>query len=500
MFKTITTAAVLAAWCFVAQAADETVTGRYVNVSIPGNGKTLSLAEVQVYSDGKNVAQGQKTVQTNIGSGGDSSRGVDGRTNGDWGSGTITHTAEGTKDPAREVDLGKDIEIEKIVIWNRDGFEYRLYGCRVTVLDKKRKAVWGVDIAKPGSGATELPISEYPDCKWSGDKIAKITQRSGGGGGSKTDIASNTRESLRLAINDLIASFGASYPNGKDYLARLDALDEADTDGLEALRREALLANPLLDFDKLLLVRRKGNIGLPANWQGNSSVGKTGYDNEIAVLEGLDDGELKTLYKPDGTQFVGDVDLHFDADKMLFSSIAPNDSWAVYEINADGTGLRQVSPDMGQDIDNYDAIYLPSGKIIFDSTAGYTGVPCVGGNDFVGNLHVMDADGSNIRRLCFEQDNDWYPVMMNNGRVMFLRWEYTDSAHYFARVTMHMNPDGTDQRGYYGSNSYWPNSLFYARPVPGSVTKFVGIVSGHHGVRRAGPLVLFDVSKGRHEV
>ena len=62
-----------------------------------------------------------------------------------------------------------------------------------------------------------------------------------------------------------------------------------------------------------------------------------------------------------------------------------------------------------------------------------------------------------------------------------------------------MNPDGTDQKSYYGSNSYWPNSLFYARPIPGSVTKFVGIVSGHHGTKRSGPLVLFDISKGRYE-
>jgi len=500
MFKTLTTAVLLAAWCSAAQAAAETVTGRYVNVSIPGSGNTLSLAEVQVYSGDKNVAQGQKTTQTNTASGGDSSRGVDGRTNGDWGGGSITHTAEGIKDPAWEVDLGGDVAIKKIVIWNRDGFESRLYGCRVTVLNEKRKAVWGVDIAKPGTGATELPVKDYPDCKWSGQKIAKIVQRASGGGGGSTNTPSNTRESLRLAIDDLIASFGASYPNGKDYLARLDALTETDTDGLETLRREALLANPLLDFDKVLLVRRKGSNGMPANWQGNSSVGKTGYDNEIAVLEGLDDGQLKTVYKPEGGNFVGDVDLHFDAEKMLFSSIEANGSWAIFEVKADGTGLRQVSPDMGKDIDNYDPIYLPSGKIIFDSTAGYTGVPCVGGADFVGNLHIMDDDGANIRRLCFEQDNDWYPVMMNNGRVMFLRWEYTDSAHYFARVLMHMNPDGSDQRAYYGSNSYWPNSLFYARPVPGSVTKFVGIVSGHHGVARAGPLVLFDVSKGRQEV
>jgi formylglycine-generating enzyme required for sulfatase activity len=62
-----------------------------------------------------------------------------------------------------------------------------------------------------------------------------------------------------------------------------------------------------------------------------------------------------------------------------------------------------------------------------------------------------------------------------------------------------MNPDGTDQRAYYGSNSYWPNSIFGARPVPLQPTKFVGIVNGHHGSHREGELVLFDVALGRHE-
>ncbi|MBW2205198.1 MAG: formylglycine-generating enzyme family protein, partial [Deltaproteobacteria bacterium] len=63
----------------------------------------------------------------------------------------------------------------------------------------------------------------------------------------------------------------------------------------------------------------------------------------------------------------------------------------------------------------------------------------------------------------------------------------------------HMNPDGTEQMAYYGSNSYWPNSLFFARPIPDSPTRFVGIVGGHHDVPRMGELVLFDVAQGRHE-
>ena len=77
--------------------------------------------------------------------------------------------------------------------------------------------------------------------------------------------------------------------------------------------------------------------------------------------------------------FVGDFDLHWDADKMLLSSQLPNKRYEVFEIKSDGTGLRQVSKTI-DGVDNYDACYLPSGKIIYDSTSILQGVPCVGGS------------------------------------------------------------------------------------------------------------------------
>jgi len=517
MFRRVIPAVVWGVCCIASHAAAATVNGRYVHVTIPGSGKTLSLAEVHVFSGGKNIALKKKTVQSATAHNGVSGRAVDGNTSGNWSNGSITHTPEMAKDPAWEVDLGKPAAIYKVVIWNRDGLESRLYGCRVMILDAKRRVLWGVDVPKPGRGPTILAVSSTRAFKLKGKTVAKVVHRGTSGGSrrrrrSSSAASGGTTESLRMAIKDLIATYAARYPKGKAFLARLDALEPKvkagqEKEAFEKLRTEALLANPLLDFDKLLLIRRRKQMGMPANWQGNTSIGKTGYDSDLAVLSPLHNGEIKTVYKPDGGKFIGDFDLHFDAGKILFSSINSKKTWAVFEIRIDpSTGLmasgsppREVSPDMGGDVDNYDPMYLPSEKIIFNSTSGYSGVPCVGGNDFVANLHVMNPDGTGVRRICFEQDADWYPVMMPNGRVQFLRWEYTDSAHYFSRVLMHMNPDGTDQKAYYGSNSYWPNSLFYTRPIPGSSTKFVGIVSGHHGIRRSGPLVLFDVSRGRFE-
>ncbi|MGB2819570.1 MAG: SUMF1/EgtB/PvdO family nonheme iron enzyme, partial [Phycisphaerae bacterium] len=272
------------------------------------------------------------------------------------------------------------------------------------------------------------------------------------------------------------------------------------------LRSEALLANPLLDFDKLLLVKRSltsPKLGLPQNWQGNCALSRSGYDNEIAVVDMKDPGgRLSTLYRPEGTKFVGDVDLHFDADRMMFSSLDSDNRWQVYEIDADGKDLRQVTPGSpAKDVDNYDSVYLPDGRIIFGSTACFHGVPCVGGGNSVANLYLMNADRdpNSIRQLTFEQDHDWCPTITHNGQVMYARWEYSDAPHYFSRLLFSMNPDGTQQLEMYGSNSYWPNSIFYARPCPGHPSKVVAVISGHHGVPRMGELIVFDPAQGRHE-
>jgi len=324
------------------------------------------------------------------------------------------------------------------------------------------------------------------------------------------------RESLKLAIEDLIATNGDRYPRGQEFLERLAAIQSESSEEFLALKKESLLANPLLDFEQLLMVRSRKGKRFAANWQTQASCGAAGeYDDELVVMSPICDGEVKVVYRPDGGKFVGDVDLYFDADRVLFTSHrdlselseAPGKGlgYAVFELKIDPrTGdargePRVVSPDMGRDVDCYDACYLPDERIIFASTASYEGVPCVGGKSYVANLYRMNPDGTGVRRITFDQDAGWYPSMMENGRVMYTRWEYTDSAHYFSRVLMTMNPDGTDQKPFYGSNSYWPNSMFFARQIPDHPTMFISTITGHHSNPKGGALCLFDVSKGRNE-
>lgn len=286
-------------------------------------------------------------------------------------------------------------------------------------------------------------------------------------------------------------------------------------------------ANPILDFDKLLFVQRHASdLGLPQNYQSNCVLNPGNFDDSLKTLklpftydennpedvdniisEGLEiTPVISTLFKPDYPTFLGDLDLHFDAEKALISATDRNRRWNVFELDLNAA-LAQKSTDETMkaklpnfpEADSYDACYMPDDSIIFTSTACYIGVPCVSGTTRVTNTYKLESSDSSIRRLTFDQEHNWCPTLTTDGRVMYLRWEYTDIPHVPGRLLFEMNPDGTNQRAYYGSNSLWPVSMMYARPIPGSTSKFCCVVTGHHGVSRMGELVLFDVQKGRKE-
>jgi formylglycine-generating enzyme required for sulfatase activity len=313
---------------------------------------------------------------------------------------------------------------------------------------------------------------------------------------------------LRLAIEDLIATFGDRYARGREYLRRLNALVEGrGQESLDELRDQALLDNPLLDDIQGLLVL----VGAGGSDGGTMSV-SAHIGKAIGLVSPVRPGKsetapgMKILYesklgpeevakykcKWDASKgSVGFINLHYDARKFLFSAAARN-GYQIFEMNVDGSGLRQVSSDEHPYVDNFDPVYMPDGRIVFLSTRMFQGVPCLGGEPHVANLFSMKADGSDVRQLTFEQDEDWDPAVMNDGRVMYVRWEYADTPHHHTRLIFTMNPDGTNQRALMKSNSYWPNAIFYPRPIPNHATRFVGVISGHHGGGRSGPMYVFD--------
>ena len=319
------------------------------------------------------------------------------------------------------------------------------------------------------------------------------------------------RDSLKLAIEAMLDSYPDELADvdwlerWSDFDAKLNdaslSIDEtvAIAKEYDAFRRDVLLANPALDFEKILL-RKTKNPALPANWISNASRGKGQYDDSLVFLNLRDlDAPLQEIAKGRKGSYIGDVNLHWDADRCLVTCLSDSNTWQVYECNLNDGSLRQVTPEMGNDVNNVEGCYLPDGATVFVSSASMMGVPCIGGSDVVGNIYRVEADGKTVRQLTFEQDQDWNPTILPNGRVMYLRWEYVDITHYYSRYVFTMNPDGTNQVEHYGSGSYWPNSTFYAKAFPGQSSKFVGIVSGHHGVAREGELVIFDPAKGRQE-
>jgi putative heme-binding domain-containing protein len=120
------------------------VRGRFVRVELPGRNKTLTLAEVEVLSGGRNIARAGKASQSSTAHGGDAARAIDGNTSGRYGDGGQTHTEENSTAPWWQVDLGADYPINSIVVWNRtdDGLGKRLNGFTLKVLDSGRQTVY----------------------------------------------------------------------------------------------------------------------------------------------------------------------------------------------------------------------------------------------------------------------------------------------------------------------------------------------------------------------
>jgi putative heme-binding domain-containing protein len=117
--------------------------GRYVRIELRGR-RTLTLAEVEVTSDGRNVARAGKASQKNTANGGDAQHAIDGKTGGVYGDGGQTHTEERTQDPWWEVDLGSELPIDAITVFNRteQNLGRRLEGFTLKVLDGRRNVVF----------------------------------------------------------------------------------------------------------------------------------------------------------------------------------------------------------------------------------------------------------------------------------------------------------------------------------------------------------------------
>lgn len=212
------------------------------------------------------------------------------------------------------------------------------------------------------------------------------------------------------------------------------------------------------------------NIGYAITDVNNKVYGSRGYLCKLDLRSG---NVSRLLEDPQGA--VRDPQVHYDGEKILFSyRKGGTDTFHLYEINSDGSGLKRLTDGPFDDIE---PTYLPDGGIIFCSTRAKRWVPCW--YTHVATLHRCDGDGGNIHMLSSNIEQDNTPWVLPDGRIMYTRWEYVDRSREDFHHLWVMNPDGTGQMTFYG-NAYPRDVYLDAKPIP-NTESIVMVNSPRHG-------------------
>ena len=216
----------------------------------------------------------------------------------------------------------------------------------------------------------------------------------------------------------------------------------------------------------------------------------------LCLLELDDDGEYREktlLADPNGV--IRDPDVSFDGKKIVFACKKSDreDDYHLYDYDVSTGAVRQLTFGLGYA--DYEPCVLPDGGIVFNSTRCVQIVDCWWTE--VSNLYVCDAGGNYLRRLSFDQVHTNCPTLLDDGRIIYTRWDYNDRGQIFPQGLFQMNADGTFQTEMYGNNSWFPTTILHARGIPGT-GKIVAIFTGHHTYQH-GKLGILDPSKGRQE-
>jgi len=306
------------------------------------------------------------------------------------------------------------------------------------------------------------------------------------------------RAKQELALTRQMLGRISAMPGAPDLSSRGEALDALEARlgataetaetakdlylAVRTIKRAVAFANPLIDFDRVLLIDNPYPRGVPGDvtdeW-GHEARHRNGYMRQVGgrlLIVGLEPGSEVTDVLQGRVGSFWRPDLSYDGSKILFSFCPESDrSFHLYECNADGSNLRQLTRG---DYDDLDPIYAPDGTIIFCTSRQHSYVRC---GPFIHSFAVArcDPDGSNIRILSGNGEPDYLPAVMNDGRIMFTRWEYTDKALWRVQSLWTMDPDGCNVQTLWGTQSVWPDVVTEARAVPGS-TKIFFTGVGHH--------------------
>ncbi|MBI5385315.1 MAG: hypothetical protein HZA90_11595 [Verrucomicrobia bacterium] len=204
----------------------------------------------------------------------------------------------------------------------------------------------------------------------------------------------------------------------------------------------------------------------------------------------LRSGQLTVLLDAQGGS-IRDPQVHYDAAKVLFSyRKAGTDFYHLYEINTDGSGLRQLT---SGEFDDYEPTYLADRDIAFVSTRCKRWVNCW--MTQVGVVHRCDADGRHIRAISPNTEHDNTPWPLPDGRLLYMRWEYVDRSQVEYHGLWTMNPDGTGATVYFGNMNSWIVMLD-AKPIPGTRKIIASFSPGHGANEHAGIATIVSPDAG----
>ena len=307
-------------------------------------------------------------------------------------------------------------------------------------------------------------------------------------------------------------------------LAKLEAADNLPEEVrkdryLEACRlvRQIAFTNPLLDFDKILFVKRHDPGGLyhmVHQYYGFCSTPGGGlfllcdpFSPEPSTKNLLEDsvvqqGRLAGQKLLPGTFLSPEVS--YDGRTILFAysegkaegiEWSPRASYHVFKVNDDGTQLAQLTDGSWND---FDPCFLPNGRIVFISERRGGYLRCGGSappyDSPTYTLYSMEPDGGDVICLSFHETQEWHPSVDNNGMLVYTRWDYVDRDTNVAHHIWSCYPDGRDPRSYHGNypkkREARPWMEMSIRAVPGS-NRYVATAAAHHGLA-FGSLVLID--------
>ena len=510
----------------------------------------------------------------------DASGGCDGVKNGRWGF----HTASKAPDPWWQVDLGADVRLDRIVVFNRTDSGCAPRTANIRILLAKAGALdefteiyrhdgttfFGVKENKPlvvsladenvtgrivrlhvpgpcslaldevevfaadatdknialGKPADQDSVSQYSHpgtlgeptalaavagCEFSLAHTADVVRRAET---LAARLAPNAdparlqpiRERLGTLKTRLTEHTAAAEQPDAD--VRLELYFEA-----KRLARKIAFANPLLDFDKLLFIKRHDPTGpyhMCDQYYGCNAIAGGGvfvladpFGDDPRLVNLLADAPVANGRLAgqiiDGGGFVS-PEVSYDGRTVLFAHSqckapetyrwGPEISYHLFSINADGSGLRQLTDG---DADDFDPCFLPNGRVAFVSLRRGGYLRC-GRHCPVYTLHSMRPDGSDVVRLSHHETHEWHPSVDNNGMIVYTRWDYVDRDTNVAHHIWSCFPDGRDPRSFHGNypvrREDRPWMEMSIRAVPNS-PKYVATAAAHHG-HAFGSLVLID--------